>query len=234
MKTRNQAAGGFTLLEVILAVMIVGLIAGAVYAMTTASLEASRAVMDEQSSVRRLEAFLGVLRDAFLRVPADGEMYLEMTESAGGAPVPVIHFVGSPGVFGVSSLGGGSLLLSARPAPDGTRTFSMLRLPAGLSGIEQDRLMDDGAWVPLLAGVERVEWLFYQNGEWVAEWPQGLGRPLAVGASFEYEGVPGLTINAQFRVPPLSRAPTAPSGEGGGPGEGNVEIEVPEEGGEGG
>lgn len=228
MSARSRKCGAFTLLEVILAVMIVGMIAGGVYTVTTASLEACKAVMDEQSSVRRMEAFLGVLRDAFLRVPADGAVFLEMSESASGAPVPVIHFIGSPGVFGVSSLGGGSLLLSARPAPDGTRTFSMLRLPTGLSGIEADRLREDGAWVPLLAGVERVEWLFLANGEWVAEWPEEAGRPLAVGVSFEYAGVPGVTINAQFRMPPLVEPPAASGAPGDGVqgADGGVDIEV--------
>jgi prepilin-type N-terminal cleavage/methylation domain-containing protein len=50
-----RPASAFTLFEVILALMILSLLAGAVYAIATAATGAAQATMEEQVSVRRLK-----------------------------------------------------------------------------------------------------------------------------------------------------------------------------------
>ncbi len=60
---RNRS--GFTLFELIMALMILGLLSGAVYSISTAALETTKAVISEQAGSRRLEAFFKVTRDAF-------------------------------------------------------------------------------------------------------------------------------------------------------------------------
>jgi len=202
---------GFTLFEVILALMILGLISGAVYSISSASLEATKAVLSGQAGVRRLEAFLHVTRDAFLNLPADGKVILRLSKSTSGAPVPEIVFQEAAGVFGVSTLGTGSLVLAARPMADGSRTFSMLVVPGTLSDSERDRYMSKGAWISLLPKVERVAWTFYSAGEWKEEWPEGSPRPEAVRLQFEYLEMPGSPIDIQFWIPQLVQpAPNSP------------------------
>ncbi len=206
MKNRAlPSKAGFTLFEVIMALMILGLISGAVYSISSAALETTKATFAAQSGVRRLEAFLEVTRDAFLSLPADAAVSLRMVKSQSGAPIPEVVFEEATGVFGMPSLGGGSLILAARPKADGTRTFSILLVPGNVQGIEADRFMSQGAWIPLLPKVERVRWSFFNAGEWKEEWPQGTGRPQAVRLQFEYLELPGSPIDVHFWIPPLAR-----------------------------
>lgn len=204
MRKRRASIQGFTLFEVILALMILGLLSGAVYSITAAALESTKATLTEQAASRRLEAFVRITRDAFLNLPADGKLFLRFGKASSGAPVPELVFSETTGTFGVSSLGGGSLILSARPRADGTRVFSILRVPADLQGIDYDRLMDQGAWIPLLRGVEKVSWLFRQQGQWVEEWPEGGSRPESIRLRFDYIDLPGRVIDLQFWIPPLA------------------------------
>ena len=210
MRKRRASNKGFTLFEVILALMILGLLSGAVYSITAAALESTKATLTEQAASRRLEAFVRITRDAFLNLPADAKLFLRFGKASSGAPVPELVFSETTGTFGVSSLGGGSLILSARPRADGTRVFSILRVPADLQGIDYDRLMDQGAWIPLLPGVEKVSWLFWQQGEWVEEWPEGSTRPESIRLRFEYIDLPGSLIDLQFWIPPLAPPEASP------------------------
>jgi len=211
----NSEFAGFTLFEVILALMILGMLTGAVYSITSAATEASRATMEEQSSVRRVEAFLKVTRDAFLNLPREGRVQLEFSKSASGAPVPEVIFEEAPGVFGVPSLGGGSLILAARPRADGSRTMSLLLVPRDPGIGELDRLKAGNGWIPLLPRVEKVKWSFFANGEWKDEWPRENGRPLTVRLEMEYLDMGGSKIDVQFWIPPLAAAqknqPPAPT-----------------------
>lgn len=224
MRIPAARRNAFTLFEVILALMILGLLSGAVYSITTASLESTKATMDEQRGARRLEAFVRITRDAFLNLPSDARVFLRIAKSSTGAPVPEMVFAETSGTFGVASLGGGSMILSARPRADGTRVFSILRVPADLGGSDYDRLLEQGGWIPLLPGVEKVVWTFFQQGEWVEEWPEGTGRPPLVRLQFEYIDLPGGTIDLQFWIPPVVPPQQAPPDGGGG--EGGTEIEV--------
>ena len=113
--------------------------------------------LEEQVSVRRLEAFLKVTRDAFLNLPREGKVQLRFSKSPTGAPVPEIIFEEATGMFGVPSLGGGSLILAARPQSDGSRTMSLLRVPKDVQGTELENLKAGNSWIPLLPRVEMVK-----------------------------------------------------------------------------
>ncbi len=208
----RSPVSAFTLFEVILALMILALLTGAVYGIAAAATEATKATMSEQVSVRRLEAFLRVTRDAFLNLPREGKVYLNFSKSATGAPVPELIFEESPGVFGIPSLGGGSLILAARPRADGSRTMSLLVTPRDIPPSDLERLKSGPAWIPLLPRVERVKWSFLANGEWKDDWPQENGRPLVARLRMEYLDMGGSMIDVQFWIPPLAVAPPpAPS-----------------------
>lgn len=201
---------GFTLFEVIMALLILGLLSGAVYSISRAALETSKAVQNEQSGARRLEAFLRVARDAFLNLPADGSVTLQFSKSAQGAPVPELVLKKAAGAFGVPSLGGGSLVLAARPQADGSRVFAILRIPGGVEGLDLDRFLQQAAWIPLLPGVEKVRWQFFNGNEWVEEWLEGNGRPLLARLEFDYQAMLGSPVGVEFWIPPLQ--PPQPPG----------------------
>jgi prepilin-type N-terminal cleavage/methylation domain-containing protein len=202
-----RRSGGFTLFEVILSLMILALLTGAVYSITSAATEGSKATMEEQVSVRRMEAFLKVTRDAFLNLPREGKVQLRFSRSASGAPVPEIVFEEAAGLFGIPSLGGGSLILAARPRADGSRTMAILRVPKDLQGTELENLKAGNSWVTLLPRVEKVKWTFFANGEWKEEWTPENGRPLAARLQMEYLDMAGSAIDSEFWIPPLTAVP---------------------------
>ena len=213
LNTENRTLktfSAFTLFEVILSLMILALLTGAVYSITSAATEASRATLEEQVSVRRMEAFLKVTRDAFLNLPREGRVQLRFSKSASGAPVPEIIFEEASGLFGIPSLGGGSLILAARPRADGSRTMSLLRVPKDLQGTELENLKAGTSWVPLLPRVEKVKWSFFANGEWKEEWLPENGRPLTARLQMEYLDMAGAKIDSQFWIPPISATVMAP------------------------
>ena len=201
--------GAFTLFEVILSLMILAMLTGAVYSITSAASETSRATMEEQVAVRRMEAFLKVTRDAFLNLPREGKVHLQFSKSPAGAPIPEIVFEESTGLFGIPSLGGGSLVLAARPRADGSRTMSLLRVPRDVQGIDLENLKAGDSWIPLLPRVEVVKWSFFANGEWKDEWPPENGRPLSARLQMEYLDMAGSKIDSQFWIPPVSAAAPA-------------------------
>ena len=201
--------GAFTLFEVILSLMILALLTGAVYSITSAAAETSRATMEEQVAVRRMEAFLKVTRDAFLNLPREGKVHLQFSKSPAGAPIPEIVFEESTGLFGIPSLGGGSLVLAARPRADGSRTMSLLRVPRDVQGIDLENLKAGDSWIPLLPRVEVVKWSFFANGEWKDEWPPENGRPLSARLQMDYLDMAGSKIDSQFWIPPVSAAAPA-------------------------
>lgn len=209
----NQLQRAFTLFEVIMALMILGLLTGAVYSISSAALQTSKSVMSEQASARRLEAFMRITREAFLNLPADAKLYLQMSKSSSGAPVPELVFADTSGTFGVPSLGTGALILAAKPLADGTRTFSILRVPGGIDQSTTDRFIASGPWISLLPGVNRVKWLFLNESDWVEEWPQGAGRPRMARLQFTYAPMADSAIDLQFWIPPL--APPQPPPETG-------------------
>ena len=212
LNTENRTlktCSGFTLFEVILSLMILALLTGAVYSITSAATETSRATMEEQVAVRRMEAFLKVTRDAFLNLPREGKIQLRFAKSPTGAPIPEIVFEEAAGLFGIPSLGGGSLLLAARPKADGTRTMSILRVPKDVQGIDLENLEAGNSWIPLLPRVEMVKWSFFANGEWKDEWPPENGRPVSARLQMDYLDMAGSKIDSQFWIPPVSAAAPA-------------------------
>jgi hypothetical protein len=191
-----------------MAMMILGLLAGAVYSLATAALETSKEVKREHLACNRLDALLRVLRETFVNLSSDAAVSLNMVESVDGAPVPEIVLERAPGAFGVSSPGTYALVLAARPLADGTRELALQLRPGRDASFATRNESLDGPWIPLLAGVENVLWRFKRGGdEWVEEWPNGAGRPEMVRVTFEYAGMPGRPVDAQFWVPnvePLS------------------------------
>ena len=201
-RLRQHYNRGFTLFEVVMAMLILGLLGGAVYALSTAALETSKVVKWEYQACNRLDAFLRVLSQSFVNLPADAVVYLKMKESVSGAPIPEIIFERAPGVFGISSMGAGELALAAKPLSNGTREFALLlRQERGTpfpSRIETSK----EPCISLLGGVENVVWRFKRGEEdWLEEWQSGAGRPRMVRVTFDYAGAPHSPVDAQFWVP---------------------------------
>ena len=194
-------SSAFTLVEVVLAMGILALLATAVYAVTSSAIGASRAAMEQQLVLRRADAFISVIRDALLNLPAEGSVSLEIGKSASGSPEPRLVIAKARNLFGIPSLGGGSLVLAARPMADGSRVLTLLRLSPGLREDLRDKALS-ARGVPLLPGAISPQWSFFSGGAWKEEWPAGSPRPQLVRLKVQLREVPD-TIETLFYLPPL-------------------------------
>lgn len=191
----------FTLVEVVLAMGILALLASAVYAVTSSAIGASRAAMEQQLVLRRADAFLAVLRDAFLNLPREGSVSLEIGKSASGSPEPRLVLSKARNLFGLPSLAGGSLVIAARPMADGSRVLTLLRIPPGLRDDQSDKALS-ARGVPLLPGAISPQWGFFSAGTWREEWPTGSPRPELVRLRVQLRELPD-PIETIFYLPPL-------------------------------
>jgi prepilin-type N-terminal cleavage/methylation domain-containing protein len=152
----TERLGGFTLFEVVLSMGILALLAASVYAVVSSAIGASSAAMDQQLALRRIDAFLRVTRDAFLNLPAEGTVTLEIGKASGGEAEQRLVIGKAQHIFGIP---GGSLVLAARPRSDGTRTITMLRIPPNAQKRDREKVMGS-AGVPLLPKARKPRWSF--------------------------------------------------------------------------
>jgi prepilin-type N-terminal cleavage/methylation domain-containing protein len=200
-QTIRQSLRGFTLVEVVLAMGILALLATAVYAVTSSAIGASRSAMEQQLVLRRADAFLSVVRDALVNLPAEGSVSLEIGKSASGSPEQRLVLSKARNLFGLPSLGGGSLVLAARPMADGSRVLTLLRLSPGLRDDQREKALS-ARGVPLLPGVISPQWSFFSGGMWREEWPSGSPRPQLVRLKVHLREIPD-PIETLFYLPPL-------------------------------
>jgi prepilin-type N-terminal cleavage/methylation domain-containing protein len=209
MRNRHLSRA-FTLVEVVLAMGILALLATAVHSVTSSAIGASRAAMEQQLVLRRADAFLSVVRDALLNLPAEGSVSLEIGKSPSGSPEPRLVITKARNLFGLPSLAGGSLIISARPTADGSRVLTLLRLPPGLREDQRDKALSAHG-VPLLPGAISPQWSFFSGGAWKEEWPAGSPRPQLVRLSIQLREVPD-PIESLFYVPPVGAGPSTGQG----------------------
>ncbi|NBZ96488.1 MAG: prepilin-type N-terminal cleavage/methylation domain-containing protein [Proteobacteria bacterium] len=194
----------FTLVEVVLAMGILALLATAVYAVTSSAIGASRSAMEQQLLLRRADAFLSVVRDALVNLPAEGSVSLEIGKSTSASAEPRLVIAKTRNLFGLPSLGGGSLVIAARPMADGSRVLTLLRLPPGVRDDQRDQILS-GRGVPLLPGVISPSWSFFSGGTWREEYSTGSPRPQLVRLKFQLRDVPD-PIESLFYLTPLQSA----------------------------
>ena len=212
-----KGSTGFTLLEVVISMMILALLAGAVYAVVSASITASQTAMSQQLTLRRLDAFLRVTREAFLNLPAEGTITLQIGHSQSGSAEQDL-VIGKPQqIFGLPSLAGGELVLAARPRPDGTRTITLLKIPANATERERTEALA-AKGVPLLPHLRKPHWTFKftpQDQDWQEELPSGSAKPILVRLQTEIDELPN-PVEAIFYLPPVIPVPAETSTNGGG------------------
>ena len=199
---------GFTLLEVVISMGILALLAGSVYAIVSSAIETSRTTMDQQLVMRRLDAFLRVTREAFLNLPATGTITLEIGRTKGGETEQRLILGKPQGIFGLPSMAGGSLVLAARSQSDGTRTMTLLKIPANATDAERGEAMATSG-IPLLPKLRKPRWSFKSappNNEWKEELPTGSPRPALVRLQMQVDELPD-AIDAIFYLPPLGSPP---------------------------
>lgn len=201
----NRRHRGFTLFEMILVMGIFVLMAGGIYAVVRAAVQASATLSEESIRTQRVSALVSLLRRTFHNLPATAEVSGGIQAGSDGVAELVLR--DAPGVFawGMAGPSAGTVILAARPQLGGGRTLSLMLLPSSLGEMERRDALDRGAWLPLLPDLRSLRWRFFDPDmqDWADEWPDGAGRPPLVELSLVLLGdeVPRTYI---FWVPPVT------------------------------
>lgn len=193
----NQRAQGFTLIEIVLGMAILGLIVSGIYAVAVGTVKLSNAVSESQNEEIRLNNFLRLLRRNFERMP--GNAGITMLPQGGNPEEFDVVFYNYPLAFYWPSVPAGSsrVVLMSRKSSRGTLDVGLLYLDeeapedyrSGMGGINQM----PGLWLGLMSDVIQFEWNFFDEtlgdaGEWVELWEDPERRPGIVRLNLLFYG----------------------------------------------
>lgn len=201
-----RRSGGFTLVEVVLALMIFSFLVGAIFMSVAAVTNASAMLGDEQMRARKVDAFVRWVRSGFLNLSGDSSIEIQ-TRDTGAAGLAIDLVVRqAPGCFGLGEYDavGGDVVLSTIPDGRGGADFSLARLPGGLEEAEFDRAIEDANWFPVMQGIRTLQWAFLNpvTGEFDETWDRPNETPEMIRLSFEL--VSGEALETLFFIPRLS------------------------------
>ncbi len=254
VSTGTRANKGFTLLEIVLGMAILGLIVSGIYAVASGTVALSNEVSESQNEEIRLHNFLRLLRRNFERMPGNAGVTMMPVTNRGNMETDIV-FYDYPLAFYWPSVPAGSarVVLMSRTSSRGAMEVGLLYLDEEApedyrSAMGTSRQMP-GLWLPLMHDVTLFEWSFFDEtageaGEWVPEWEDPQRRPGIVRLLLQFYGQ-GLDerVESIFWVPTMANpeqlfgAGQVPGrGAGGGAasgGDGGDRGDRPERGGDG-
>lgn len=198
--------GGFTLIEMLLAIAIFILLAGAVYIAVSVSVSATTTLGNDQIEARRLGAFQDFLRRGFINLPAEAEITLRSRNR--GALGQGLELIIRPaaGAFEVGTSGGmgSGVILGTMPDGRGKSQFSLARFPGRMDQDEMTKYLENAAWLPMLEQVDQVKWRFWDKNlqRFEETWERGREHPELIELSLAIQGEPPLVW--LFRLPTLA------------------------------
>jgi len=202
---RKRGRGGFTLIEVILALGIFSLLAGALFFSVQAVTTANAVLGQEQMRARKVDAFLNWCRRGFRNLGPRSEIILRTRETGAAGLAVDLVIRRAPGAFSLGEFDaiGPDLVLSAIPDGKGSATLSVARFPGSWSLTESSERLRPEDWLPLLEGIRLLRWSFWNPPEQMFqdEWPEGRPLPEMMRLVMTLES--GEEIEAVFRPPRL-------------------------------
>lgn len=231
---RRGAPAGFTLMEVILALTILALLSGTVFAIISTAVRTTARMRVVQNENDQVSHFIRLCRQAFQNLPATATVTLKIVETGvphlqeltiGGAPES-FGFGPNPISYKDATLGLRPDAAATEAAEDKLPVFnlSLTRediIPADpgqatpMVRAEADGLLapdDQGrVWMPLLPNVASLTWRAYKNDEeqWLDEW-ESSSFPLLVEMNLQLSGR-SQPIRAVFTLPVMKLAGANPS-----------------------
>lgn len=193
-----SGGGGFTLLEMIMALTLLSVLSGLIFGIVRVSLRTAvdtRQIQMENDEVNR---YVALCRHMFQNLPVTAILTLKVTETA-SPPIQELTISGAPEAFsyGYSPMSYKDTILGIRPDypatesaetnPEGTRLYylglsrediipTQVGQSAGVTRAAGAGLAapdDQGRyWMPLLSNVVSLNWRFYKQDEdiWEEEW----------------------------------------------------------------
>ncbi|MBL9115341.1 MAG: type II secretion system protein [Verrucomicrobiaceae bacterium] len=207
----QRAPGGFTLLEIMLALAIFGVVVTGVFAIAQGTMELSVSMKEAQEAGMIRQNFIEFLRSSFRRLPADAEMQLEV-KADGGQYVPTLTIYNGGDAFspGATMPPDASVELFGRTLPGGYMRIGLRMLDGEQTNgrrinanFRPSRSGTDFV-LPLIESAARFEWKLFDaaSGRWEKAW-KGPGRPSMAECIMKLDD--GVETRCVFWIPPLAK-----------------------------
>jgi prepilin-type N-terminal cleavage/methylation domain-containing protein len=196
---RRAAQGGFTLLEVVLAVMVLGLTAIGIFKFVQSNLRAIQYSVEDAEEVISVERLVALVQEELYGIPARGanNSILSANLATNSMDFDSLEWPckGGPGLMTTAATGEFRVTLMMKPVEGDTRHYEigLRRRPVLLDtagGLIQGGSDKDSTWVPLLTKTTglRIRLWDPRLGQFVAGWRDQASRPSFVVLSILKEG----------------------------------------------
>ena len=211
-RIHSQSARGFTLLEVMLSVLILGLISVGIFKFVQGNLRAIQLSVEDAEEVLSVERLVALVQQELYAVPARGSngTVLGTDLRTGDKDFDTLEWLsrGGPGLMTTAATGEYRVSLMMKPITPTSKEYEigLRRRPVLLDsagGLVQGGSDKDSTWVPLLSKTTGLRVRFWDPrlGQLVASWRDQAARPtflvlsiLKEGETVPYEAV--LTVPA--------------------------------------
>lgn len=223
-RDRRGGRGGFTLLELSIALSVMVILSAGIFSLSTGGLELMGDIQEMQQREARKRRFIELCRQNFESLPAGTEVSFRY-EQRGGHYDTYLSLRNAPSAFG---FGRGDfevrrVVLAAEIDTSGYIRTSVYYLDAEADDrYERGEMRTvDARSLTLMRRLRQFTWRFYDSGrqEWVDVLPPGSENPVMIELTVAGEGEPN-PIRSVFWVPARQiEEPAAPGG--GDPGTGD-------------
>ena len=209
----NLKKHGFTLLEIMLAVAVLGMVAISIYRFVDTTLTAVRVSTEKFKEDVLIESFTTYLRDQMQSLP-------QARQGAITGDPHRFNDISSDELRWIARAGSG--LLTRHAAGEWNVTLTTKQI-SGKSGYElglrrQDiNAKSDGTWLPLFSGVRSFEARYYdpRSQEWMEKWTDITARPTLVRVRLWRDPMPA-PMELVLPLPASKQVATAVPPNGGG------------------
>ncbi len=184
-EVRQKERGGFTLLEIVLAMALLALLVGGAFGVTAAVLQMLDDVREAEEQDLTRQRFVAFCRSQLEALPASAWVAIEPgLRGEGDLVLGELERDAFPGAGGVPL---DRMVLRVR---EGRLELNWLTPEAALAWERGNRLGDDALVVPLLDDVKAASWRVYDAGarEWRESWSRQNPRPGLVEFRLHLDG----------------------------------------------
>lgn len=190
--SRNPGKAGFTLLEVALALLILILIAGALFGVVQGTLTLAAGLEEAKRRDEEINGIYELCRRTFRTLPAEAKLVARVRETE-GAKLPELIIHDAPELLVWKQIEDWDVVsaLGLRPQTGGRFSLCLLRKSQG--GDAQEDVVAralPGDWLVLMRDVVSLQWRFYnpELGTWMETVDRGSPRPAAAELTLELAG----------------------------------------------
>lgn len=173
LRPGGARAGGFTLLEMVIVLLLVSLLVGSVFGIVGGVTQLASGMNEEQEKDARLHALIHLFRRTLREVPPHALIRLR-TQQSGTRYLSQLALRGAPSPLGGDTTG--ATVFQTEERPDGYQRLVLRSLdPAEVVAWEKgDSTV--GRRIPLMENVAVLEWRFFNvlSGEWEPVWNERL------------------------------------------------------------